>query len=233
LMYQGKSDQAAAEFEKITSKARSDGERRTALFALTVLATDGGKWDQAIAEVDKQYALSEKTSDTPNLAGDLQLRGNILLEMGKFDEAKEAYDRALTITNNSNLSAEIKKNAALFNHYNLARVALGKKDLATAKSEAAEFTRGAEAGKNPNQVKQSHELAGLIALEEKKYDDSISQFQQTNLQNPQNLYRLAWAYSSKGDATKAKEFYGKAARFNSLPQVNYALVRAKAAKEAA
>ena len=228
LMYQGKADEAAAEFNKITSKARSDGERRTALFALTVLAADAGKWDQAIAEVDKQYALGEKTSDVPNLAGDLQLRGNILLEAGKFDEAKQAYERALKVTTESSLSPEIKNNTALFHHYNLTRVALGKKDLTTAKAEAAEFRKGAEAGKNPNQVKQSHELAGLIAMEEKNYDQAIAEFQQTNQQNPQNLYRLAWAYQSKGESERAKEFYGKVARFNSLPQVNYAFVRAKA-----
>jgi tetratricopeptide (TPR) repeat protein len=233
LMYQGKSDEAAAEFNKINGKARSDGERRAALFALTVLAADGGKWDQALGEVDKQYALGEKTSDAPNLAGDLQLKGNILLEMGKFDEAKEAYERSLKITMDSNLSPEIKNNATLFNHYNLARVALGKKDLATAKTEAAEFTRGAATGKNPNQVKQGHELAGLIALEEKNYDQAISEFQQTNQQNVQNIYRLAWAYQSKGDAAKAGEFYKKAAGFNSLPAINYAFVRAKSVKAAA
>ncbi|HLA12832.1 MAG TPA: tetratricopeptide repeat protein [Pyrinomonadaceae bacterium] len=233
LMYQGKTDEAAAEFNKINSKARSDGERRAALFALTVLATDGAKWDQALSEVDRQYALGEKTSDAPNLAGDLQLRGNILVEMGRFDEARQAYDRSLKITSESNLSPEIKDNATLFNHYNLARVALGKKDLVTAKMEAAEFRKGAEAKKNPNQVKQSHELSGLIALEEKNYDQAIAELQQTNLQNPQNLFRLAWAYESKGDADKAQEFYAKAARFNSLPQVNYAFVRAKSAKAAA
>lgn len=230
LMYQGKAAEATAEFNKIDAKARSDGERRQALFARTVLAADGGKWDQALAEVDKQYALSEKTSDAPNLAGDLQLRGNILLEMGKFDEAKQAFDQALKITNESSLSQEIKDNTALFNHYNMTRVALGKKDIAKAKSEAAEFRSGAEAGKNPNQVKQAHELAGLIAMEEKNYDQAIAEFQQANQQNPQNLYRLGWAYQSKGDAAKAKEFYGKAARFNSLPQANYAFVRTKAAQ---
>jgi hypothetical protein len=55
--------------------------------------------------------------------------------MGKVDEAKEAYDRALKIMSDSNLSAEIKTNATVFNHYNLARVALGKKVLPTANEE--------------------------------------------------------------------------------------------------
>src|SRR6266540_2443785 len=233
LMYQGKAADAAAEFNKITPKARSDGERRAALFALTVVAVDSGKMDQALAEVDKQYALGEKTSDAPNLAGDLQLKGNILLEMGKYDEAKQAYERALKTTQDSNSSPEIKNNAQLFQHYNLARVALGKKDVATAKAEAAEFQKGAEAGNNPNQVKLARELAGLIALQEKNNDQAIAELQLANLQNPQNLFRLGWAYEAKGDKQKAKEFYAKTGHFNSLPQMNYAFVRAKATKLAA
>ena len=116
-MYQGKADEAAAEINKINTKARSDGERRAALFGLTVLAADSGKLDQALAEVDQQYALGEKTGDVPNMAGDLQLRGNILLEAGKYDEAKQAYERSLKMTLDSNLSPEIKGNAKLFHHY--------------------------------------------------------------------------------------------------------------------
>jgi tetratricopeptide (TPR) repeat protein len=177
--------------------------------------------------------LGEKSGDVPNLAGDLQLRGNILLEMGKYDESKQAFDRGLKTTLDSGLSQEVKDNAKLFNHYNLARVAIGKKDLAAAKTEADEFRKGAEAKGNQNQIKQAHELAGLIAMENKNYDQAISELQQTNQQNPQNLYLLGWAYQSKGDSAKAKEFYGKAAKFNSLPQLNYAFVRAKAAKAAA
>ncbi|MCM3874503.1 MAG: tetratricopeptide repeat protein [Pyrinomonadaceae bacterium] len=232
LMYQGKADAAAAEFNKITTKARSDGERRQALFALTVLAVDSGKMDQALAEVDKQYALGEKTSDVPSLAGDWQLRANVLLEAGKYDEAKQAFERGVKTSLDSSLSQEIKDNAKLFLHYNLTRVALGKKDLATAKTESQEFRKGAEASKNPAQVKQAHELAGLIATEEKNYDQAIAELQQTNLQNPQNLYRLSQAYQGKGDAAKAKEFSAKAAGFNSLPQLNYAIIRHKAAKQA-
>ncbi len=57
FMYLGKPDEATAELQKITQKARNDGERRTALFGLTIVAIDSGKLDQALAEVDKQYAL--------------------------------------------------------------------------------------------------------------------------------------------------------------------------------
>jgi len=92
LTYKGKAADAAAELQKITDKARNDGERRTALFGQMVVAADSGKLDQALAEVEKQYALGQKTNDTPAMAGDLQLKGNILLEMGRYDEAKKAFE---------------------------------------------------------------------------------------------------------------------------------------------
>lgn len=230
LMYQGKPDEAAAELQKITDKARSDAERRTALFALTVVDVDSGKMDKALAEVDKQYALGEKTNDIPAMTGDLQLKGNIMLEMGMPDEAKALFERGLKMTEDSNLSQEIKDNAKLFHHYNLARVALAKKDLTTAKTEAEAFRKGTETLKNPFQTKQAHELIGMIALEAKDYDNAVTELQQANQQNPYDLYRLCQAYQGKGDMGKAKEFCTKAAAFNSLPQLNLAFIRMKAAK---
>ena len=230
LLYKGNADSAAAEIQKITDKARSDAERRTALFALTVVHVDSGKWDQALAEVDKQYALGEKSNDVPGMTGDSQLKGNILLEMGKYDEAKAQFERGLRMTEMSVLSEEIKENARLFQHYNLARVALGKKDLATAKSEAEAFWKGTEAKKNPAQTRQAHQLMGLIALEEKQYDKAVAELQQANQQNPYDLYRLCQAYQGAGDRASAKEFCQKAANFNSLPALNYAFIRTKAAK---
>lgn len=230
LLYKGNADEAAAEIQKITGKARSDAERRTALFALTVVDVDSGKWDQALAEVDRQYALGEKTNDVPGMTGDLQLRGNIMLEMGKYDEAKALYEKGLKMTEASGLSEQIKDNARLFHHYNLARVALGKKDLATARTEAEAFRKGTEAKNNPVQTKQAHQLMGMIALEEKDYDKAVSELQQANQQNPYDLYRLCQAYQGKGDTTQAKEFCRKARDFNSLPAINYAFIRRKAMK---
>jgi tetratricopeptide (TPR) repeat protein len=230
LMYQGKPDEAAAELQKITDKARSDAERRTALFGLTVVDVDSGKLDKALAEVDKQYALGEKTNDIPAMTGDLQLKGNIMLEMGKPDEAKALFERGLKMTEDSSLSQEIKDNAKLFHHYNLARVALAKKDMTTAKTEAESFRKGTEGLKNPFQTKQAHELLGMIALEAKDYDNALVELQQSNQQNPYDLYRTCQAYQGKGDLAKAKESCTKAAAFNSLPQLNLAFIRTKAAK---
>src|SRR5215212_568626 len=230
LTYKGKAGDAQAQLQKITEKARTDGERRTALFGQMVVAVDSGKLDQALAEVDKQYALGQKNNDVPAMTGDLQLRGNILLAMGKPDDARKAYEQALKLTSESNLSPQIKDNAARFAHYNLARVAITKKDLAAAKSETGIFRQGAEAAKNANQVKLAHELLGRIALEEKNYETAIAELGQANQQNPDVLYLTGQAYQGQGDTAKAKESFTKAAKFNSLPQLNYAFVRTKAEK---
>ena len=127
-------------------------------------------------------------------------------------------------------SKEIKDNAALFHHYNLARVAIGQRDLETAKKETAEFLKGSQAANNSGQIKQAHELSGMIALQEKNYDQAIAELDQSNQQNPSDLYLLGEAYQGKGDAAKAKESFTKAAKFNSLPLLNYAFVRTKAEK---
>jgi len=233
LMYQNKPSEAAAELQQIANKARSDAETRTALFNQTVVDVDSGQWEKALAGLDKQYALGEKTNDLPAMTGDLQFRGNILLEMGKPDEAKVAFEKLVKMTDESSLSADIKANTKLFHHFNLARVAIGKNDLNAAKAEAAEFEKGVMAKNNPAQKRQAHSLNGLLALEEKNYDKALTELQQANLQNPYDLFRICLAYQGKGDAAKTKESCTKAANFNPLPQLNQAFVRAKAAKIAA
>jgi tetratricopeptide (TPR) repeat protein len=228
LLYSGKASEAEAELANITKKARTDGERLTGLFALTVVYVDGGKVARALENVDKQHALAEKNNDVAAMSGAKGLKGLILLETGKPDQARAEYERALTLIEGSSLSPEVKANAALVSHYNLGRVAAAKRDFKTARSEADAFRAGAVAKKNPAQVRNAHELDGIIALAEKDYDRAITELLQASQQNPLNLYRLYEAYKGKGDAQKAKEYCDKAANFNSLPQVNYAFIRIKA-----
>jgi len=233
LMYQGKAEEAAAELQKMAEQARNDNELRTAHFGLAVVATDSGKLDKALQEIDTEYAVAEKKNDVAAMAADLQAKGNIATEMQKYDLAAQQFDRSLQMIQASSLSQEMKENTTLLHHFNLAGVAIAKKDYAGAKTHAEEFRQGAEASKNPAQVKQSHELAGRIALAEKDYDKAMAELQQANQQNPRNLYRLGQAYQGKGDSVKARELYGQAAGFNSLPQLNYAFIRIKAQNMAA
>ena len=228
LTYMGQPQEATAELQKIIEQARSDGDTRLALFGMAVVAADSGKFDHAAQEIDKEYAVAEKKNDSGAMAADLQAKGNILLEAHRFADAQNAFDRSLQLTEASSLSQEIKDNARLIRQFNLTMIAIGKKDYSRATVEAGEFRKGVEATKNPAQLKQAHELAGVIALAEKNYDSAIAELEQANLQDPRNLFRLYEAYQGKGNDAKAQEYRSQAASFNPLPQLNYAFIRTKA-----
>jgi tetratricopeptide (TPR) repeat protein len=229
-LYKAMPDKASAELGKISSMARNDGDLRLASFTQMVIDVDAGQFDRALKEEEKQYALGEKTHDVVSMSGDLQSRGNILLEMGKFDDARKAFEQSAQLVQGSDLSQEMKENANVQRHFDLALVSIAKNDLKNAKSEAAEFSKGAESKKSANQLRQVHQLNGRIALIEKNNDTAITELQQASQQNPYTLYLLALAYQGKGDKAKAKEYSMKAAHFYGLPALNYAFIRNKAEK---
>jgi tetratricopeptide (TPR) repeat protein len=230
LLYSGKAEQAQAELQKMADQARNDGERRTAYFGMAVIASDAGKFDQALQAMDKEYAVAEKTNDVASMAADLQAKGNILAEVPRYDEAQQQFVHSFNLIKSSSQSQEIKDNAQLLLEFNMAAIAIGKKDLTAAREHAEKFRRGAEATKNSAQTRQSHELAGRIALADKDYATAIAELQQANQQDPRNLYRLGQAYQAKGDSENAHRYLTQSASFNSLPALNYAFVRTKAQK---
>jgi len=162
------------------------------------------------------------------MAGDAASVGDILLNAGRVDEARRRYDQSLSLITASSFPAEVKEDAKLADHFNKARVALARNDLATAKSEAAEYAKGAEAKQNDFRVRQAHALNGMIAQREKKFDDAIAELGKASQQDPYVIYMTALAYQGKGDATKAKELAQQAANANTLPTLNYAFIRKKA-----
>jgi tetratricopeptide (TPR) repeat protein len=230
LMYKNQPEQAMAAMQEMADKARNDGELRTAYFGMAVVASDHGQFDKAIQAMDKEYAIAEKKNDVASMAADLQAKGNIFFAAQKYDDAAKQFDRSLQLIEESTLSQEIKDNARLQHHYNQATLAIAKKDYGAAKTHADTYRAGAEASHGNFRIQQAHELAGRIALAQKDYDTAIAELQQANHQDPLNLYRLSQAYKAKGDADQAQDLLKKAADFNSLPQLNYAFIRAKAEK---
>jgi len=228
LNFKGNHEEARNQLRKLYDMARNDGERRAAHFAITVSYVDEGKMDKALEEQDKQYALAEKINDASAMAGDLVVMGNILLETGRFDEALARYKKAVKLVEESNLSKEVKDNTKRGYLFNAARVALKKKDFTTAKAKSEEYCKQVEAINNPFQIRLSHELAGMIALDENAYDKALEELQQANQQNPYNFYRMALAYKGKEAKEKAKELCMKAAKFNALNSLDYAFIKNKA-----
>lgn len=231
LMYQGKAAEAAAEADQIVKKARTDAETRTGMFVATSLDVYNGRMDAALASMDEQFAVAQKKNDTLGMVGDLQAKGAIYLEMKKPADAQAMFDKAIALVDASNLPDANKANQHLFRHNALARVALAKGDLSAAKRETAEFSTVALKG-GPFQVKQAHELAGMIALQSKDWDTALTELGQASQQNVYNVYRQCLAYQGKGDAAKASETCGAAAKFYPLPELNYSFIHAKAAKGA-
>jgi tetratricopeptide (TPR) repeat protein len=230
LTYQGQPEKAMAELQTMADQARNDGELRTAYFAMAVVQSDSGQFEKATEYIDKEFAIAEKNNDVASMSADLQAKGNILMAAQKYDDAAKQFERSLAVTEASGLSQEIKGNARLQHHFNLASVAIAKHDYAAAKSHAEAYRQGADTSKGAMRIQQAHELAGRIALAQKNYDQAITELEQANPQDPSNLYRISLAYKAKGDSAQAHEFAKKAAEFNSLPQLNYAFVRAKAEK---
>lgn len=230
LNYKGNHEEARKQLQKLYDIARNDGERRTAHFTTAVSYVDEGNLEKALEELKKQYALAEKINDAAAMSGDLNTMGNILIEAGKFDQANEKFEKSLKFIQESNLSQEIKDNAKRTFLFNTARIALKKKDTTTAKAKLEKYQKQVKAINNPFQIRLSHQLAAIIALEEKEFEKALEELKQSNQQNPYNLYRMALAYQGKGNRDEAKEFFMKAAHFNALNSLNQAFIRSKAEK---
>jgi tetratricopeptide (TPR) repeat protein len=230
LMFQGKPDAAVAEGQKLYDAAQDDGDRRTALFTQAIVYADAGKTAQALQRIEQIDGLAKKAADTAAMSFNAITMGDVLLEAGRAAEARTRYDKAMALVNQSSLSAEVKEDVRLGDHYNKARVALATNDLATATSEAGEYLKGAESKQNDFRTRQAHGVNGMIANREKRYDDAIAELGKSNPQDPYVIYQTALAYQGKGDAAKAKQLAQQAANANILPTFNYAFVRTKAKK---
>ena len=228
LNYLGKHAEARKQLQTLYGMARNDGEQRAALFAMAVSYVDEGDLDKALAEIDKEYALAEKINDVAAMAGDLMNKGAILLEAGKAELAAAEFEKANKLAQGSTLAQEVKDNVNRISLYNSVHAAVKRNDLQVAKAKTTEFQQKVKAVNNSLQMMLYHELLGTIAAAEKDYTKAVAEFEQSNLQNPQNLYRMAMAYKSKGYEVNFKTYCKQAANFNALNSLNQGFVRKKA-----
>ena len=228
LIYLNKYDEAKKNCDESYDIAKDDGERRFAFFTKTVAYVDAGDTDGAMMEMQKQYDIAKNINDAAAMSGDLNTMGNILFEAGKYDEAKIKFKEALLAIETSGLAEEVKENTRRLNLYNDGRIALMTGKIEDAKKLADEFETRASAANNTFQIWLAHYLNGLIALKEKNYKIAISEFEKSNMQNPQTYYYMAVAYSQAGNNAEAKTFADKCANFNSLININQAFVRNQA-----
>jgi tetratricopeptide (TPR) repeat protein len=228
LNLEGRYEDARAQLRVLQSMARNDGERRAATFALAVSHAYQGQLDSALAVIGGQYAIAAATRDLPAMAADLNIAGTILLEMGKAVEAQAQFDTSAALMRGSGLAPEVIDNALRAHRYNAAKVALAKGDIKTADALWDTFRVEVEALKNPNQLRLSSELAGLISLASRDYGTALREFGHASQLDPYNLYRTALAYQGRGEKGSARAWFRRVEDFNPINSLNHAFVRQRA-----
>jgi tetratricopeptide (TPR) repeat protein len=226
-LFMDKPEQARAAFGRMAAAARTTGERRQAHFWMAASYVHEGATDNALAELKKEYALADAEHDAASMSGDLTVMGDVLREAGRYDEALAKYADAVSVIDGSQVPAEVKE-ATHRNHlFEQARVAAVRGDVATAKAREAAYAAQVLPRRAPFELRQQHEIAGLIALAEKRPSAAAEEFSRANQLDPRILYMTAVALRQAGDASRASAAALKAASFNSL-NFNFAYVRAKA-----
>jgi tetratricopeptide (TPR) repeat protein len=225
----GKTDQARETFGKLAGRARNTGERRLAHFWNAASYVHDGATDKALDELKAGSALAEAEHDAGTMSGDLVQMGDVLREANRLDEALARYSEAVKVMETSQLPEPVKAAARRNQLFEETRVAVAKNDLTTAKSKAAEYERQTQVRRVPFEVRQQHELTGLIALAEKRYGAAMEELGQANQRDPRVLLLMARAAQGAGNTERAAALANKAAHFNEL-SFNFAYVKSKASR---
>lgn len=234
LNFKGEHEAAQKQLQIMYDESVDDGQRRGTLTAMAWSYVDGGDFDKAVGTFQKRYDIAVKLADTTAMAGDLVLLGYTVIEVeGREKEALEYFQNATAMVQSSSVSDKIKKLNRHVSNFNIGRAYTAMGDIENAKKHAANFREVARAVQNGFQIKQSHQLDGLIALKEGNFDKAIKELMQTNLINPYNNFYLGKAFEAKGDIASAKEHYEEAGHCNSPNGGPQACVRTKALEQAA
>ena len=226
-VFMGQPEEARKSFARLAAVARTDGEKRLACFWTAMSYVHEGATDKALGELQKMAAIDQAKSDMAALAGVNNQMGNVLLEAGRIDDAAARFKEQIAVIDKADVPAQVKEAQHRQSLFDEARVALARNDVAGAKAKSAAYAAAVTPKEIPFEVRQSHELAGRIALAEKSYPAAVAELRQANQQDPRVLYLTAVALQGAGDAAKAKEVGAQAADFNGLSPT-YGYVRGKA-----
>ena len=229
LLHQDRHDQARERLRALYPKVANDGVRSGIHFALAVTYADEGNFEAALGELEMNYALSEKIHDTFAMALDLTNIAQVLSEAGRHDEAMRARERSLRLIVDAPDQPQQRKDIRrvvyiLTEGY----TALAKGNLATAKAKAAEYAKKCQRFEISGLERSGHQLAGVIALEEKRWDDALGELLQANTGDAYNMYRMALAFEGKGDHEGYVRMLRYVDEYRGVLNFNYSFVRHKA-----
>ena len=221
-------DEARATFARELEAARNNGERRQAHNWIAATHVYEGNTDAAVAEIEKARELSRTDGDLANVSASETQIGSILREAGRYDESLEHFAAGVAAMNEAtDVPEEFKTTTELNMLFQEGRVAAARGDLETANARLDAFGAQVSARNVPNEMRQQHELAGMIALASEDYATALTELQQANQRDPRVLFMIARAHQGAGDADAASAAAATVADFNSLA-FNLAYVRADA-----
>lgn len=227
LNLMGKHKEAREQLDKLYEIATDDAQRRRAIYGRAISYIDEGNTASGLEELDRAIALAQKSDDVVEMAQYQAAQGYILIEDNEPEAALARFEEGLRIVEEADISRTAKDRIRLDHIYRLGRVAVAAGDLDLAKKQCREYRSNAMDLDNEAMVRSAHFLAGIIALEEKKYGSAIEELELGSRFNPGVVYYLAKAYQGKGDSETAAKLFAKAARFNILNDLSYSFVRNK------
>jgi len=224
----GKHEVARDRINQALATTSLPAEIRVLKYTLAISNIDQGNIQEGLEELEEIYHLDKESGDASRMANDLIYIGALLRERGDYEEAGLKYQLALELVENSELSSGRKENFRQVLLYCNAKLALVQKNINQAKKYTQKFRETIEDVKDRIRTWNYHELLGLIALEEKRYDEALGELRRSNFQNPNISLQMAIAAYKKGDRSQAIKFCEKAVNFNGINNLNYAMIRMKA-----
>ena len=223
-MFLGDFEKARGALARALFIAPNDAERRQILLWIASSYAHEGNLERAFVELDKRVEISRKGQDLLTVAGDLYLQGRVLAEYGRADEARAKFDEGLAAAESGWATPEVKENFRRAYIAGQTRVALARGDLDEAARQAARYLEAAQRDQIPGQLRQAHQLLGLVALARSDWDTAVAELSRADPGDPYTLYHLGRAYLGKGDRTQGLAVLRRAADFNGLA-FSYAFVR--------
>jgi tetratricopeptide (TPR) repeat protein len=231
LVYMREYKKARGQLKHLYKIAQDDNLRINAHFWIAVSYLAEGNVDMALEEIEKLYQRAEAGNDVPSMIGNMYTRTVLLFENGRLAEAESLLAESREMWESADLAPIIKENLERGYWFQKARLALKKNQLNEAKQYSEKYHEKAAQTENPMPMRYYHTLIGMIAHAEKDYNKAISEFQQSNLEDPFNRYQLAQAYIAKDDKDMAIKELDYVVNYNDLMNLGYTMVRSRAEKQ--
>jgi len=229
LIFMGRPSDARATLTRIEDVARTGGELRQMHTWKAACYLHEGDFDGALSEMQSRYDIAAEDDDRAAMSGDLNLKGDMLLEAGRTDEAAAMYLASVAMIETSEATDDIKEAFRRNAVYDRARLALAANDVETAAGLATDYREAVALHNVRFEVQQSRQLDGLVALASGEPKAALFELANANQQNPQVLLLNALAFSAAGDREAARAACLQVINFNQL-NFNLAYVRGTAKK---